>query len=224
MRTLKICFVSALFFLTISANTFAKDRDAEDIHRFVVSHPQSNPAKEFLVMPDVYMFPWGKSDGKVIEGFGGLIKNNSKQVYTAYPLIRTVLITDTGSQSKPIGYLDTDSENLDEITNNVGIDGELEPGFRKRFVLLFKNIDPAAKSLTLKVKDIVEPDSHETYILTATYVRLSSSNFKKIAMKWSSSGADMPDVKWQQLFKKVKQQWGLTSFSFKPQRVTKLEK
>lgn len=114
--------------------------------------------------------------------------------------------------------------------DDVGLDGELEPGFRKNVVLLFENIDPSAKSLTLKIKDISgEPGTHIIYVLTATYIKLDTiEKFKKTTIKWTSlDPTKLTDADWKDLFKKNKQnkqQWGMTDFSLKPQKPVKAGK
>lgn len=226
MRNLKICFMSVVFFLTVGVNAFAEDRDAKAMQRFLIANPNSKPTEELVIVPDIFFGDWLKSEsGAVYEGPGALVKNNSAGVHTIYPRIRSVIVTNTGSQYKPVGYLDL-AENT--IINDVGVDGELEPGFRKSFILLFKNIDPLAKSLTFKTKDILgEPGSHKAYVLTATYVKLDAiEKYKKIMKTWAPhlTGEGMTDSDWKDLFKKYKNQWGLTDFSLKPEKPSKAVK
>ena len=229
MRNLKICFMLVVFFLTVGVNAFAEDRDAKAMQRFLIANPNSKPTEELVIVPDIFFGVWLRSEsGAVYEGPGALVKNNSEGVHTIYPRIRSVIVTNTGSQYKAAGYLDTNSKDFNEITNDVGLDGEIEPGFRKSFILLFKNIDPLAKSLTFKIKDILgEPGSHKAYVFTATYVKLDAiEKYKKVMKTWAPqlTGEGMTDSDWKDLFKKYKNQWGLTDFSLKPEKPSKAVK
>lgn len=227
MKILKRCFMLVVFFLVVGGNVaFSEDRDSSQMRQFTIANPNSKPSQEFVIVPHFLFGMWLESeDGAIYEGPNIFIKNNSDIPYTIYPRIRSVIVTDTGSQHKSVGYLDLPGG--DKITNDVGLDGEVEPGFRKNVVLLFKNIDPTAKSLTLKIKDISgEPGSHIIYGLTATYVKLDTiAKFKKTTIKWTSADpTGLTDADWKDLFKKNKQQWGLTDFTFKPQKPAKVGK
>ena len=222
MKNLKIYSMLVILLFVVSVNiAFSEDRDSNEMRKFAITHPNSKTSQQLVIVPDTFLGLYLQSeDGSIYEGLGGLVKNNSDIPYSIYPRIRSVIVTDTGSQYKPVGYLDPATN---KITNDVGLDGEFEPGARKSFLLLFKNIDPLAKSLTFKIKDVSgEPGTHETYVLTATYIKLTTiEKFKKTAIKWSSKSQGMTNADWKQLFEKNKEdlyRWGLTDFTLKPQK------